>query len=115
MQDLNISTATKNNWERLGKVAENDADIRSRLTKRANKQYSLKNIIPVEYFADSDNYVFLSKILDYLKERNLVIRDVIFNIALNLLNKHNLAVFSDNGYRVSNLYLMDICRNLTAK
>ena len=116
MQDLNISKATKNNWERLGKGTGNEDDNRSRLTKRANKQYSVKNIIPVEYFSHSENEIFLSSILDYLKGKNIDVRTVIYNIARNLLAKNGLIKFSSNDYQqTSNEYLNEILYNFNVQ
>ena len=116
MLDLNISKATKNNWERLGKGTGNEDDNRSRLTKRANKQYSVKNIIPVEYFSHSENEIFLSSILDYLKDKNIDVRTVIYNIARNLLAKNGLIKFSSNDYQqTSNEYLNEILYNFNVQ
>ena len=48
MDESIISYATKNNWKRLN---VKDSDIEYRLSKRANKRFSTKSIIPVEYFS----------------------------------------------------------------
>lgn len=57
MDESIISYATKNNWKRLN---VKDSDIEYRLSKRANKRFSTKSIIPVEYFSDTSNLSILN-------------------------------------------------------
>ena len=113
MKDVNISTATKNNWERLGKGdIETDAEIISRLSKRANKQYSVKNIIPIEYFLNPKNYIILEKILKYTQDYNVDIKTLIFNLALNYLSKSDLIVLSETfHWSANNFYLEKILQD----
>lgn len=118
MKDVNISTATKNNWERLGKGdIETDAEIISRLSKRANKQYSVKNIIPVEYFFNPQNSSVAEKILKYSKDNKFDIKIVIFNLALNYLSKNDLIFIGKSSqWSTKNFYLekilQEFCSNI---
>lgn len=73
--DPNISSATVRNWERLG--TEN---VEWKLTKRANKRKSEKQIIP-------DEYIFSNKIVEevYLFQlRGYSIKEILFSLTLNL-------------------------------
>ena len=105
MDESIISYATKNNWKRLN---VKDSDIEYRLSKRANKRFSTKSIIPVEYFSDTSNLSILNLILDYLKENQLSIREVIYNLALNYLSSIGILVFCDGTFSTKNNCLNDI-------
>ena len=105
MDESIISYATKNNWKRLN---VKDSDIEYRLSKRANKRFSTKSIIPVEYFSDTSNLSILNLILDYLKENQLSIREVIYNLALNYLSSIGILVFCDGSFSTKNNCLNDI-------
>ena len=76
MDESIISYATKNNWKRLN---VKDSDIEYRLSKRANKRFSTKSIIPVEYFSDTSNLSILNLILDYEQFR----ASIVFNIFMS--------------------------------
>lgn len=111
MEENLISSATKNNWNRLDvKVS----DLESRLSKRANKRYSTKNIIPLEYFSNRDNILILNNILLYVKDNKLGIKTVIYNLALNFLRANGLITKSENGdLSSSNKYLMKILNDFS--
>ena len=81
MQNL-VSEATVKNWNRLG-VGEDEKEIR--LSARANKRFSKKNILPVEYFKNKEN--------------------IIYNLALNILSKNNLIKVQNNGINSKNKHL----------
>lgn len=72
-----ISDATKRNWKKL------NTDESERLTKRANKRMSLKNIIPGEYYSDINNIEKINVILSETNE--LSKEEIIFSLAVNLL------------------------------
>lgn len=103
-----VSNSTKRNWSRLG------IDGKSRLLKCANKRFSLKNIIPLEYFKNIDNLSFLSLILNVAQENN--IKRVIYSLALNLLNINGLIYLKKDGsYECSNEYLSDILKDFSCE
>ena len=91
-----ISTATINNWARLGVDAE---DINNKLSKRANKRCSVKNIIPLEYFSDKKNMILLDRIISYVKENNCNIRSIIYTLAIKFLINTGL-VELDSKYKI---------------
>ena len=91
-----ISTATINNWARLGVDAE---DINNKLSKRANKRCSVKNIIPLEYFSDKKNMILLDRIISYVKENNCNIRSIIYTLAIKFLINMGL-VELDSKYKI---------------
>ena len=105
MDENIISSATKSNWVRL---EVNDIDIKTRLSKRANKRFSTKNILPLEYFSNSKNLAILNKILDYVKLKPLDIKTVIFNLALNYLKSKNMISFSNLSISTPNRYIQDV-------
>lgn len=79
-KDEIISAATINNWSRLN-VSE--STIEERLTKRANKRLSTKNIIPTEYFINKKNIQILTKIVDCIQDKKYNIQTAIYNLAVN--------------------------------
>lgn len=79
-----ISQASMRNWERL---SVNEKDFKSRMTKRANKRFSPKTIIPIEYFSDSSNLEILNKILS----TKLDVKTVIFSLAKNYINSNGVS------------------------
>ena len=72
-----ISDATRRNWDRLS------VNTGGKLKSRANKQKSLKKIIPVEYLADTNKIKLIERISELYKENSTP--EVIYNIAVNLL------------------------------
>lgn len=96
---LQISSATKNNWKRLN---ISDSEIESKLSKRANKTFSIKNILPKEYFKNSENFAFIKNFLLFLSEFDFSVKEIIYNLGINLLKREGLIkisnkkIFSDN-------------------
>ena len=76
-----ISEATSRNWKRL------HSDGNGRLMSRANKQLSTKTIIPIEYFSNKDNVVDIQRFVNYCKERNYKVEDVIYYVGVRLLKE----------------------------
>lgn len=95
-----ISQASMRNWERL---SVDEKDFKSRMTKRANKRFSSKTIIPIEYFSDSANLEILNKILS----TKLDIKTVIFSLAQNYIisngisNKYSEKILSEYGQNIT--------------
>ena len=111
MEDGIVSLATKNNWKRL-----NVTDIEGRLSKRANKRFSVKNIIPVEYLFNQDNIAVLKQIVLYARESDISINSVIYNLVLNLLRANRLIDIFEGGCVYSeNKYLSDILSECAAE
>ena len=100
-----VSNATINNWERLGVEEEY---LQKRLSKRANKRFSLKKILPIEYFSSVVEPALFSELLDKIKEFNCSNETVIYNFALILLLEHGLISISDNEISSNNPYLLEI-------
>lgn len=100
-QEILISRATKNNWSRLNFTEQ---DIRNKLTKRANKRYSKKTIIPVEYFVNPENINTLYDILKICKDKEVCI----YSLALNLLLTNNLIHQAKNNFISENNYINEI-------
>ncbi len=97
-----ISQATMKNWERLN-IEQND--IENKLTQRANKRFSQKTIIPVEYFSNKDNLAILHEILS----KNIELESCIYTLALNLLLANNLIKFDKNNkITTDNPYILEI-------
>ncbi|MGT2866538.1 TaqI-like C-terminal specificity domain-containing protein [Streptococcus fryi] len=71
-----ISDATRRNW---GKLSVN---IDDKLKSRANKQKSLKKIIPVEYLQDTDKINLIEKISETYTG---AVTEAIYSIAVSLL------------------------------
>ena len=76
-----ISEATSRNWERL------HSNSSGRLMSRANKQLSTKTILPLEYFSNKENIADIQRFVNYCKEKNYAIADVIYTVGVNLLKK----------------------------
>ncbi|MBR1461116.1 N-6 DNA methylase [bacterium] len=105
MQENMVSEATLKNWSRLGVDVEEQG---KRLSSRANKRLSKKNILPLEYFSNKENIQSLIVIADYIKENGIPIRKVIYNLALNLLKENNLIELRDKDFSSKNKYLAEI-------
>lgn len=105
-----ICESTRRNWSRLDVVES------SRLTKRANKRLSSRKIVPVEYFANTENLQAVSDILSVMEDGRYSIEDVLCSVAENLfrnkgiLNKNNVhAVLSEYAYtRIDDIVYSDI-------
>ena len=105
-KNLSVSDASLKNWKRLN---VSQTEIPDKLTKRANKLYSAKNIIPVEYFKNKTNIAILNKL--YSKLCAKPVRDVIYNLALNILNTEKLIRFEKDILKTDNKYLEEILYN----
>lgn len=79
-----ISEATVRNWEKLS-VTPTD-----RLQSRANKRHSVKRILPLEYFCNKGNILFVNEALDYIDEHDIDIKNFLFSLGISLLKKANL-------------------------
>lgn len=79
-----ISKATENNWKRL------NTQIDTRLTARANKRKSEKKIIPLEYITHNKNTQTITKIIDLANSINAKIEDVVYTLAIILLERNNI-------------------------
>jgi len=78
---LIISDATLQNWRKL------HSDDSRRLTSRANKRLSKKSILPVEYFSNPENIIDIQRFVNFCKENNYEIGDVMFSVGTNLLTE----------------------------
>lgn len=86
-----ISPATRQNWQRLGFFnKQNSLNSKTKLTTRANKTLSSKNIIPTEYFCNPKNIPQIQEITRHITQQNYSIANAIFSLALNLLSTKNL-------------------------
>ncbi|MBR1425310.1 N-6 DNA methylase [bacterium] len=102
MENGIISASTIKNWVRLG-IKEGE----SRLSKGANKRFSSRNIIPVEYFNNKKNRRYLHQILDLTK--GFEIKTVIYSLALNLLNKNKfITLYSNGNFDTDKKYLKEV-------
>ena len=79
-----ISNATKRNWSKL------QTKNNKKLTTRANKCLSQKNIIPLEYFCNTNNIVYIQNLLDIVHSKKWNITSVLLSLSINLLKKANL-------------------------
>lgn len=102
----NVSTATINNWVRLG---IDETDMEKRLSKRANKRFSLKKILPTEYFSSAASVGAFNELLNSVKVLGVSKEVVIYNFALNLLLEHGLISISEEEEIISdNPYLLEV-------
>lgn len=76
-----ISKATSRNWKRL------HANDSGRLMSRANKQLSTKTILPIEYFSNKENIADIQWFVNFCKEKNYKVEDVIYSVGVELLKK----------------------------
>lgn len=76
-----ISEATTRNWKRL------HSDGSGRLMSRANKQLSTKTILPVEYFSNKANIVDIQRFVNFCKEQNYKVEEVIYSVGVKLLKE----------------------------
>lgn len=96
-----ISQATKNNWKRLG---VNHKDLTNRLSKRANKRFSAKKFIPVEYLSNRNNLAVLEMIIG-IQEK---LESVIYSLAINLLVAGGVITYENNKISSQNPYIFEI-------
>ena len=76
-----ISEATSRNWKRL------HSNGSGRLMSRANKQLSTKTIVPVEYFSNKDNIAGIQRFVNFCKEQNYKVEEVIYSVGVKLLKE----------------------------
>lgn len=76
-----ISEATSRNWKRL------HSNGSGRLMSRANKQLSAKTIVPVEYFSNKDNIAGIQRFVNFCKEQNYKVEEVIYSVGVKLLKE----------------------------
>ena len=106
--DSLISPATRQNWRKLGILQNQNLDSRflnlanpknpqshtqitkHKLTTRANKKLSCKNIIPTEYFCNANNIALVQRIVRFIIQKNYSTKNAIYSLALNLLKSKNL-------------------------
>ena len=106
--DSLISPATRQNWRKLGILQNQNLDSRFpnlanlknpqnhtqitkyKLTTRANKKLSCKNIIPTEYFCNANNIALVQRIARFIIQKNYSTQNAIYSLALNLLKAKNL-------------------------
>lgn len=106
--DSLISPATRQNWRKLGILQNQNLDLRlsnlanlknpqshtqitkHKLTTRANKKLSCKNIIPTEYFCNANNIALVQRIVRFIVQKNYSTQNAIYSLALNLLKAKNL-------------------------
>lgn len=80
-----ISIATQNNWARLGTTV-----TKEKLTTRANKKLSTKNIIPLEYFSNKANTAIITSFVKQMKDK-YSIKEILYTIGVQLLRKKGIA------------------------
>ncbi len=85
MARKNVSDATLRNWQRL------NSDVEGKLQHRANKSCSCKRIFPLEYIQSKDTLCFVEEILFLVKKRGVSRYDIIYSLALKLLERNGLA------------------------
>lgn len=83
-KQYNISNATLKNWKKL------NTKLEGRLTTRANKMYSKKRILPIEYFSNTENIPYIQNVLDYIDENKIGIINAMLSLCINLLKKANI-------------------------
>ncbi len=99
-EEVLVSQASMRNWERL---SVNKKEFKTRMTKRANKRFSQKTIIPVEYFIEPTNIEILTQILATKKD----IKTAIFSLGINYLksnkisNKYTEKILSEYGKNIT--------------
>ena len=87
--DSIISSATKNNWKRLGKSV-----CKNRLTSRANKRFSTRLITPKENFDSLLNVEKVEKIVKIVKENNYKVDEALFTLGIKLFSQHEVSDFA---------------------
>lgn len=80
-----ISSATTRNWEKL-----RIEDTKQKLQTRANKRLSSKAIIPVEYITNTENLVFLNKLVNNITEHKWRTSSVMYTLGILYLKQKEL-------------------------
>lgn len=102
---LQISNATKNNWKRLNVTQD---EIEQKLSKRANKSFSKKNILPKEYFCNPKNCFIVQNFLSSLSEYDFSVEEIVFNLSLNVLKNNGLIKLENNEILSDNKNILKI-------
>ena len=76
-----VSDATSRNWKRLRTKGN------GRLMSRANKQLSTKTILPLEYFSNKENIADIQWFVNFCKEQNYSVEEVIYSVGVELLKE----------------------------
>lgn len=76
---FDISGATMRNWARLNPARK------EKLTTRANKRLSKKQIVPVEYFTDQNNIAFVRKLIGWMNDNSWDTKRVLYSVAVKML------------------------------
>lgn len=76
---FDISDATARNWARL------NPQRKEKLTTRANKRLSKKQIVPVEYFTDQNNIAFVQQLIGWMDDRSWDMKRVLYSVAVKML------------------------------
>ena len=85
MARKNVSDATLRNWQRL------NSDVENKLQHRANKSCSRKRIFPLEYIQGKETLHFIEEILFLVEKKGVSGCDVIYSLAVKLLEKAGIA------------------------
>ena len=100
-----ISNATKRNWNKL------QTEKNKKLTTRANKCLSQKNIIPLEYFCNTNNVKYIQDLLHIIQKEKWNITSIVLSLGINLLKKANL-YHKEYVQNILNQYSYDIITEL---
>lgn len=85
MARKNVSDATLRNWQRL------NSDVENKLQHRANKSCSCKRIFPLEYIQNKESLYFAENLLALVEEKGFLRNDIIYTLAVKLLEKAGLS------------------------
>ncbi|MBP5449620.1 MAG: N-6 DNA methylase [Spirochaetales bacterium] len=80
-----VSAATTRNWAKLHTNSD------GRLTGRANKRRSKKNIIPLEYITNSKNIPILTEIVSYIRTAQISVEAALYSVGVALLRAAGIA------------------------
>lgn len=79
-----ISNATMRNWIKL------KTSLPGRLETRANKRASKRRVLPLEYFCNKDNIVFVQNLLNTVDEQKYDISSVVLSLGINLMTQRKI-------------------------
>ena len=82
-----------------------------KLTTRANKCLSQKNIIPLEYFCNTNNVKYIQDLLHIIQKEKWNITSIVLSLGINLLKKANL-YHKEYVQNILNQYSYDIITEL---
>lgn len=81
INDTIISEATSRNWKRLHSSGD------GKLVSRANKQRSMKMILPLEYFSNKSNVADIQRFIKFCKDKNFKVENVLYSVGIGLFRK----------------------------